>query len=83
MGRVRWKIRQIAIKEETKEKMVRIGQEGLWVEGKWWGWDKERGEITDMEGRSGEKERGEQKGKKEEKGERRRGDLSRRVNRRD
>jgi len=64
--RVRWKIRQIAIMEETREKRVRIGQGGLWVEGKWWGWDEEKGEITDMDGRSWEKERGEQKGKKEE-----------------
>jgi len=65
--KVRWKIRQLAIREEAKEKRVRIGQGGLWIEGKWWGWDEEKGELADMKGGSWEEGKEEQ-GRREEGG---------------
>jgi len=58
--KVRWKIRQLAIREKAKGKRVRIGQGGLWVEGKWWGWVEERGELMDTKGGNGEEEKEEQ-----------------------
>jgi len=35
--KVRWKIRQLAIRKETRGKRMRMGDRGLWSERKWWG----------------------------------------------
>jgi len=65
--KVRWKIRQLAIREEARGKRVMIGQGGLWVERKWWGWDEERGELTDTKGGNWEEGKREQR-RREERG---------------
>jgi len=34
--RIKWRIRQCAMREEEKGKRVRMRHRGIWVEGKWW-----------------------------------------------
>lgn len=48
--RVRWKVTQVARKEQGEGRKVRIGQGRIWIEGEWWMWDEERGEFRDTRG---------------------------------
>ncbi|XP_070168832.1 uncharacterized protein PF3D7_1120000-like [Polyergus mexicanus] len=50
--KVRWRLREIARKEEGEGRRVRIGNGGLQIDGKWWKWNEEeevlkseRGEV--------------------------------------
>jgi len=69
----RWKIRRIAREEEVKGKRVRVNQEGVWIEGLWWGWDEEVEGLRDERGRIwGEEEKRKIDSEEEGRGERRR-----------
>lgn len=53
--RLRWKMRQFAIKKEKRGKKVRIGERGMWIEGVWWRWDEKREKMMDGRGRDWER----------------------------
>jgi len=63
--RIKWRIREIARRERIQGKRIRMGQEGLWIKGVWWRWDRVRDELRDERGRSWEQVNGED-GKKQE-----------------
>lgn len=42
--RERWKMREIAKREEEKENKVWVGNNKVWINGEWWVWD-ERKEV--------------------------------------
>lgn len=48
--RIRWKIMQVAKNEQEEGRKVRIGQGRLWIDGKWWTWDEEKGDLRDVRG---------------------------------
>jgi len=48
--RIKWKITQIARKEESEGRRVRIGRGKVWIEGEWWIWDEEREGLRDRGG---------------------------------
>lgn len=63
--RARYRLRQIAIREEAKGARVWIGKGRLCIEGVWWLWDEEKEELRDNKGRKWE-----EVGESEEKSER-------------
>jgi len=63
--RIKWRIREIARRERIQGKRIRMGQEGLWIKGVWWRWDRVRDELRDERGRSWVEVNGED-GKKQE-----------------
>lgn len=52
---MRWKIREIAKREEEKGNKVWVGDNGILINGEWWVWDEGREILRDGRGR----ERGE------------------------
>lgn len=54
--KVRWRLREIARKEEGEGRKVRMGNGGLQIDGKWWKWNEEEEVLKS--------ERGEVKGKR-------------------
>ncbi|XP_070170412.1 golgin subfamily A member 6-like protein 22 [Polyergus mexicanus] len=54
--KVRWRLREIARKEEGEGRRVRIGNGGLQIDGKWWKWNEEEEVLKS--------ERGELKGER-------------------
>lgn len=58
----------IARKEKAGDRRVRIGQRGIWIEGEWWVWDKERKELSDGRGRSWSEWKGKEEQEKRKKG---------------
>jgi len=48
----------VARRERIQDRRVKVGHEGLWIEGVWWRWDKVRDEMRDERGRSWEEVNG-------------------------
>jgi len=64
--KMRWKLEEIAKREEKGGKQVRIGYGRIKVGDQWWRWDEEEEVLRDARGREMEREQGEEMGAKRE-----------------
>lgn len=57
--RMRWRLEEIARKEESAGRKVRIGYGRIRIGNTWWRWDEEEEVLRDEEGRTREGKKGE------------------------
>lgn len=50
-GKIRWKLEELARKEEGEGRKVWIGYAKLRIDGQWWRWDEEEEVLRNRRGR--------------------------------
>jgi len=64
--KMRWKLEEIARREERRGKQVRIGYGKIKTGEHWWRWDEEEEVLRDSRGKEKEREQGEEAGRERE-----------------
>jgi len=59
---VQWRLEEIARGERRRNRRAMVRYARIWIEGVWWKWEEDKGELRDGRGRKWKSEEGEERG---------------------